>query len=444
MTRRPSFFKRFFRGLWRGITYLRLALSNLLFLVVLGLIYLLFSSTSPAPLPAKAALLLDPAGTVVDEKTRVEPLALLSEPSPATAETRLQDMIEAVDAAARDERISALVIATENLVQLGLSRAQELAPALARFRETGKPVIAAGDYFTQDQYLLAAEADEILLHPYGGVALEGFASYQNYFREALEKLAVDVHVFRAGEFKSIAEPLTRNDMSDGEKRITRAWLDDLWSQYTRRIETRRGLDSGALQRQIDAYPQRLAGADGDPARLALAEGLVDHLMSHGEMDEHIAARVGAVNDAGLAEMIPFQRYLAKRSDAPNAGRRIAVITAQGNILPGAQDPGAIGAESLSSQLRTVAASRDIAAIVLRINSGGGSVFASEVIRAALAEVRAGGVPVVVSMGPVAASGAYFIATAADAIWATPATLTGSIGVFAAFPTVDRLLSRAGI
>ena len=444
MTRRPSFLKRLLRGTWRGITYLRLALSNLLFLAMLGLLYVLFSGTSPAPLPAKAALLLNPAGTVVDEKSRFEALALLSKPSPATAETRLQDMIEAVDAAATDPRISALVIATDELVQLGLSRSQELAPTLARFRESGKPIIAAADYFTQDQYLLAAEADEIILHPYGGVALQGFANYQNYFREALDKLAVDVHVFRAGEFKSIAEPLTRNDMSDGEKKITQAWLDDLWSQYTARVEERRGLESGAVQRQVNAYPQRLAGAEGDPARLALAEGLVDRLMSRREMDDYIAGRVGAVDDSGGPEMIPFQRYLAKRSTAAGTGRRVAVITAQGNILPGIQDPGAIGAESLSSQLLEVAGAADVGAIVLRINSGGGSVFASEVIRAALAEVREGGTPVVVSMGPVAASGAYFIATAADEIWATPATLTGSIGVFAAFPTVDRLLSRAGI
>lgn len=444
MTRRPSFLKRFLRGTWRGITLLRLALSNLLFLLVLGLLYLLFSGTSPEPLPDKAALLLNPAGTVVDEKARIEPLSLLSEPSPATAETRLQDMIDAVDAAATDERITALVLETENLLQFGLSRAQEMAPALARFRATGKPIIAAGDFFTQDQYLLAAEADEILLHPYGAVAIQGFARYQNYFQEAFEKLAVDIHVFRAGEFKSIAEPLTRNDMSEGEKRITRAWLEDLWSQYTGHIEPRRRLDEGSLQRQINDYPQRLADAGGDPARLALSQGLVDQLMSRREMDDYLARRVGVVNDAGEATMIPFQRYLARRSSAAENGKRIAVVTAQGNILPGTQEPGAIGAESLSSQLIEVSEAPDVAAIVLRMNSGGGSVFASEVIRAALAEVRGRGTPVVVSMGPVAASGAYFIATAADQIWATPATLTGSIGVFAAFPTIDRLLSRAGI
>lgn len=444
MTRRPSLLKRLLRGTWRGITLLRVALANVLFLAAIALLYVLVSSTAPKPLPNKAALLLDPAGTVVDEEARIDPLSLLSEPSPATAETRLQDMIDAVEAAATDERIAALVIDTENLLRFGLSRAQEMAPALARFRATGKPIVAAGDYFTQDQYLLAAEADEILLHPYGAVALQGFASYQNYFQEALEKLAVDVHVFRAGEFKSIAEPLTRNDMSDGEKQITQAWLDDLWGQYTVRIESLRQLDKGELQRQINAHPQRLAEAGGDPAQLALAEGLVDRLMSRREMDDYLASLVGAVNDSGDAEMISFQRYLAARPSAPKRGKRIAVIAAQGNILPGVQDPGAIGAESLSSRLLTVAEARDVAAIVLRINSGGGSVFASEIIRAALAEVRAKGTPVIVSMGPMAASGAYFIATAADEIWATPATLTGSIGVFAAFPTVNRLLARAGI
>ena len=444
MTDRPSFIKRFFRGLWRTITLVRLGLSNLLFLAGLVLLYLLFSSGSPPPMPERAALLLNPAGTVVDEQTQVEPLALLAEPSPAGGETRLQDMIDAVEAAALDDRITALVISTENLVQLGLSRAQELAPALAQFRETGKPIIAAGDYFTQDQYLLAVEADEILLHPYGAVALQGFARYQNYFREALEKLAVDVHVFRAGDFKSIAEPLIRDDMSEGEKRITRAWLEDLWAQYTSRVEARRGFDSGALQKQINDYPARLADAGGDPAQLALVEGQVDRVMSRREMDKRIASVVGVKDSEGRAQTIPFQGYLARRAEDSAGRHRIAVVTAQGNILPGKQDPGAIGAETLSTQLRDVADAQGVAAIVLRINSGGGSVFASEVIRAALAEVSARGTPVVVSMGPVAASGAYFIATAADEIWATPATLTGSIGVFAAFPTVDRLLSRTGI
>jgi protease-4 len=444
MTKRPSPLRRLLAGIWRGITWLRLGLANLVFLAMLAFLFFLFRGVPQEPLPERAGLLLNPIGRVVDERRPPEPLTLLAEPSPATAETRLRDMIDAVDAAANDPRITALVIVPQDLLSLGLSRAQELAPALARFRATGKPVIASADYYTQDQYLLAAEADEILLHPYGAVALEGFALYQNYFREALEKLLVDVHVFRAGEFKSVAEPLMRNDMSSGEKAITQAWLTDLWTQYSSHVESRRKLAPGALERQINGYPERLAESGGDPASLALGQGLVDRLLARQEAETRLADVVGATDESGRARLVGFQRYLAAQPASPARGARVAVISAAGNIVPGAGDPWSIGGDALAAELLELARDGDADALVLRINSGGGSVFASEVIRQALHEVRASGIPVVVSMGPVAASGAYFIATAADEIWATPATLTGSIGVFAAFPTVDRLLDRLGV
>lgn len=445
---KSSRLRRFFSGLWRTITWLRLGLANLLFLFLLVLAFLAFTGGPSRELPERAALLLAPAGSVVDEKSRVEPLALLGDPSPAGREVRLRDLIDAVTTAAEDPAISALVLRPEELVSIGLSRVLELAPALARFRASGKPIVAVGDYYTQDQYLLAAQADTVLLHPYGTVALEGFSRYVNYFREALDELAVEVHVFRAGEFKSLAEPFTRMTMSDGEKAITRAWLGDLWRQYTGLVEERRALPAGAVDAHINGLAERLAEHDGDPARLALADGLVDRLLSRSEANDYLVDVVGAADDDGRFEAVSFERYLARRSPGRSRGEgreRIAVVTAQGAIFPGERDPGAIGADTLARQLRGLAEEPDLAAIVLRIDSGGGSVFASEVVRAALAEAgRRGELPVVVSMGRIAASGAYYIATAADEIWATPATLTGSIGVFAAFPTLEGLLDRAGI
>jgi protease-4 len=445
--KKPSRLRRIFGGLWRALTVLRLALANLLFLALLVVGYFALTGGPPREVPERAALLLAPAGRIVDERTRVEPLALLGDSSPASQEVRLRDLIEAVDLAAEDPAISALVLQPDQLVSTGLSRILELAPALARFRASGKPVIAVGDYYTQGQYLLAVQADTVLLHPQGTVGLEGFSSYVNYFREALDKLAVNVHVFRAGDFKSVAEPLTRMDMSEGEKAITRAWLEDFWGQYTELVEERRSLPAGAVTAHINEYPQRLAAQGGDTASLALADGLVDRLLSRSESNDYLVEVVGAADAKGRFEAVPFDRYLARQSSGPKLeGRqRVAIVTAQGAIMPGDQDPGAIGADTLARQFRRLGEEQDIAAVVLRINSGGGSVFASEVVRAALDELRReSALPVVVSMGPVAASGAYYIATAADEIWATPATLTGSIGVFAAFPTLENLLDRAGI
>ncbi len=444
---RLSFLRRLFGGLWRAITVVRLALANLLFLLALVLLYVALTGGPSRELPERAALLLDPAGEVVDERSRVEPLALLGDSSPGTSEVRLQDLIDAVDRAADDPAISSLVLRTDDLLSLGLSRAQELAPALERFRATGKPVVALGDYFTQDQYLLAMQADTVVLHPHGALALEGFASYVNYFRDALDKLAVTMHVFRAGEHKSIAEPLTRMDMSEDQKVITRAWLADLWGQYTDLVETRRGLPAGAVDEHINGYTTRLAAKDGDPAQLALADGLVDRLLSREAANDYLVEVVGAADEDGRFEAVPFQRYLARRGrpPEPSAGKRVAVVTAAGPLFSGERDPGAIGAETLLRQLRDVADEPDVAAIVLRIDSPGGSAFGAEVVRAGLADLkRRHALPVVVSMGRVAASAGYYIAAPADEIWATPATITGSIGVFLAFPTVEELLERAGI
>ncbi|QIB66662.1 signal peptide peptidase SppA [Kineobactrum salinum] len=445
---KPSLPRRLFSGFWRTLTWLRLALSNLLFLAVLVLVYLVLFGDRQQPMPAQTALLLNPAGILVEEKTPTPPLqALVGDPSPADNEVLLRDVLDSIRYAADDPAITALVMELDLLVAAGLSKHLEIAEALAVFKASGKPVLALGNYFTQDQYLLASQADELLLHPMGAVPLEGFASYRNHFREALEKLSVSMHVFKAGEHKSMAEPFLRNDMSEQEKRITARWLDQLWGLYTGLVEQRRGLTGGAIDAYINNYATRLTAVGGDSARLALEQGLVDKLMSRPDANDYLIGLVGAADDEGFYEAVQFERYAARQRPLlqPAAtAPRVAVVTAEGNILPGEQPPGSIGGDSLSRLLLETAEQEDVGAIVLRVNSGGGSVFASEIIRQAVADVREQGLPVVVSMGAVAASGGYYIAAEADEIWATPATLTGSIGVFAAFPTFEQLLDRAGI
>lgn len=448
MTAKPSLPRRVFAGFWRVLTWFRLALSNLIFLAALLVIYFVYFSDSQKPLPPRAALLVNPVGVVVEEKSPLSPLdALAGPPSPASSEVLLRDILDAIQLAADDPAITALVIEPELLMGAGLSRHLDIAVAIDIFRASGKPVIAVADYFTQDQYLLASQADEILMHPLGAVALEGFASYRNHFADALDKLSVSMHVFRAGEHKSMAEPFLRNDMSPEEKAITARWLEDLWGQYTGTVEQRRGLPAGSVDQYIDSYPEGLAAVEGDTARLALETGLVDRLLSHEQVNDYLVETVGAANDEGLFEAVGFQRYVQRKRPSVQAGpaaRRVAVIVAEGNILPGEQPPGSIGGDSLTRLLHDTAAREDVAAIVLRVNSGGGSAFASEVIHQAVADIRGRGTPVVASMGPLAASGGYYIAAGADRIFATPATLTGSIGVFAAFPTFENLLDRLGV
>ncbi|MEO0435368.1 MAG: signal peptide peptidase SppA [Pseudomonadota bacterium] len=437
--------KRFFAGLWRAITVLRLALANLLFLAVLAILWMTFNG-KPTPLPDKAALLLDLGGRIVDVRSRVDASSILFEQNATGREILLTDLVDSVRLAAKDERINSLVMRLDRLVAIGQSKTTELAEAIDEFRASGKPIVAYGDYFTQDQYRLAVEADTILLHPQGLVALEGFSYYINFFAEALEKLSVSMHVFRVGDFKSIAEPYLRSDMSEGERAIAKEWLTQIWKAYSDRVEERRDLAPGSINALLNNFPERLAATGGDGAQLALDTGLVDELHSRSEQRSYLQKIAGvSENELGF-EHIGFRDYLSRSRPKRLAGGSpvVAVVSVEGAIMPGQSQAGVIGADTVAKQLSDAAARSDTKALVLRVNSGGGSAFASELIREELARISAAGTPVVVSMGAVAASGGYYLAVGGDEIVATPTTITGSIGVFAAFPTFERLLERGGV
>jgi protease IV len=445
---KPSLLRRLLSRIWRGITVIRLAMSNILFLAMLAIIYFVYVGGAPEPFPDKAALLLNMSGTVVDQRSEVNPLeALLAEPTPEQHEVLLRDVIEAIDYAAKDPAINSLVMELDALMYVGISKTQEIVQSLEKFKATGKSVVAIGDYFTQDQYLLASHADTVISHPMGGVALEGYSSYHNYFREALEKISVNVHIFRAGDHKSAVEPFIRDDMSPEEREITSRWLNNLWGQFTAIVETQRKLAPGTVNDYVNNFSSQLQGTGGDAAQLALQVGLVDKLLGRIESNAYLIDLVGAKNEDGLYEAVEFERYVARKRPlhlVAEEGERIAVITAEGSIIPGEQPPGTIGSDSLAALIRGAAEAEGVKAIVLRVNSGGGSMFASEIIRQQVLYARGEGIPVVISMGAVAASGGYYIAADADEIWATPSTITGSIGVFAAFPTFEELMGRAGI
>ena len=448
MSERPGPLRHVLGTLWEGLTRIRLALSNLLFLAVLVLIFLAFRGQTPEPLPDRAALLLNPVGTVVDQKSYTEPLALLfSDPVPQEREVLLGDLVDAILLAKDDPKITSLVMELGQLFGIGTSKTGEIARALEEFRATGKPVIAWADGFIQGQYQLAAQADTVVIHPMGSVLLEGFANYQWYFADALEKLSVNIHVFRAGELKAIGEPFLRNDMSEGTRESSGRWLNSAWDHYVDSIEQRRGLGAGAIDSYVNEFARRAAGAGGNLAQVALESGLVDQVLYRRDANAFIAGVVGATDDSGYYQAVDFERYLKRKRPPLGAlGNKpqVATIVGRGNILGGEQPAGTIGSETLGGLIADATDDPEIAAIVLRLDTGGGGTFASEIIRKKVLEARQTGKPVVVSMGSVTASGGYWIASAADEIWATPTTITGSIGVFGALPTFEGLLDRAGI
>jgi len=442
---------RFFKAVWRVLSGISRAISVLVPLFFLGVFLLAFglgvSESTPEPLPEKAALLIAPSGVLVEDTAPVDAFTTLFSQDD-TQSIVLHDLVRAIEWAATDDRITALVLNLENLAGPSTSQTLEISEAIATFKAAEKPVIAVGDYFTQAQYLVAAQADQVLLHPEGGMFLEGFSVYRAYLRSFLEKVRVTMHVFRVGENKSAVEPYLRDDMSATEQAVVSRWLNGLWSAYTDLAESGRGLPEGAVDQFVSAFSDQLAASGNDLAETMIAGGWVDALADTEAMEAALIEWVGVTDDEGEAQMIDFGRYLddakAQRQMAEEGLPLIAIVPVEGTLVPGESEEGMAGSDTIVGYIDMALEAEDLAALVLRVNSPGGSVFASDVIRRKLAEVRDADIPVVVSMGTVAASGGYWIAAEADEIWALPTTLTGSIGAFSAFPTIEGIYDYIGI
>lgn len=438
----------FFSGLWRAVTWLRISLSNVLFLLIIALVVLALNGGVPGPIDNNTALLLNPVGVVVEEKSFQEPLeVLLGAEDTANREVLLTDVLDAVDAAAADPAISALVLQLDGLRYIGLTKSLEVGESIEAFKLSGKPVVAISDYLSQDQYLLASYADEVYLNPQGGLLLEGYSSFRNYFKGALDKLKIDMNVFVAGENKDAMEPFLRDEMSATNREFNLAWLNALWGQYTAKVEENRTMDVGELDRYIAEYEIRNQQAEGDFALMSLRAGLVDKLLGRADMNQHLVDTVGGADDDGHFRAIDYVSYLGRATvqDGVESGvGEVGIIVASGTILDGEQPAGTIGGDTLAGLIRDARLDSNTQALVLRIDSGGGSAFASEVVRQEILNAKAEGIPIVASMGATAASGGYWIAMDADQIWAMPSTLTGSIGVWSAIPTLERSLAAVGI
>ena len=444
-TKSSNLLVRIWRGFWNGLTAFRMAVFNILFLIVLALVLrAIFFSGDAITVEADSTLVLKPNGLIVEEYTGTPVERALNEAlGQQLPETRLRDLLRTLELAAEDDNIVQLLISTDNLIGVSPGTMTELSAAFDRFRESGKPVIAYGSFMGQSQYGLAVLADEIWLNPDGFVLLEGFSYFRNYYREGLEKLAVDVNLFRVGEFKSAMEPFIRDDMSEADRTAGEYFIGGLWQQYLALVAQHRGMPvervTSIVNNQVDLVEQ----AGGNVAEAMLEAGLIDRLISRPEARLELASRGAADEDTGFVQIGMGDYLLVPR--APEIGvEEVAIIVASGGIVEGSQSPGMIGGDSTSRLLRQAADDDDIRAVVFRIDSGGGSAFASELIRQELLALKETGKPVVVSMGDVAASGGYWIAMGADEVWAYPNTITGSIGIFGFFPTFQNTLAKVGI
>jgi protease-4 len=434
-------------GIWRSLDVLRRFLHLLILLALFGLMIGALRQVSPR-VPEKAALVIRPSGDLVEQLSG-DPLARVFNEAQGgnTPQTLLWDLTTAIRAAAGDARIGVLLIDTDDMGSAGQVKLEELASAIDEFRRSGKKIIAFGTYFLQNQYYLAAQADEVYLDPFGFVLLDGFDRYRMFYKDALEKLSVDMHLFRAGKFKSAAEPYTRRDMSPEDKEESAAYLQALWRGYRQSVASARNLKAELIAQYTSGYVAAVAAAGGDTAKVAKDNGLVSGLKTQQEIDDRLIDLVGADSSGKGYRQISVADYLraTHASDKQRGkGQAVGVVVASGEILDGKQPPGTVGGESTSLLLRAARQDSDIRAVVLRIDSPGGSVLASEQIYREVLALKQDGKPVIVSMGDVAASGGYYIAAPADQIIASPNTITGSIGVFASIPTFSRTLSKIGV
>ncbi|GLX86449.1 protease [Thalassotalea loyana] len=447
-----NFVKSLFSKLGFALNLTRKIIINLIFFTLLFIIFKSLTTEETVTVPKSGALVLNPHGRLVEQKIEIDPFeALLGEAvsgEQEDPEILLSDVIQVINAAAQDERIELLVLKLERLNGTGITKMAEIAKAIEAFKAENKKVIAIGDGYTQGQYYLASYADEIWLNPNGWVILDGYARKQMYVKSAIEKLGITQHIFRVGTYKSAVEPYIRDDMSDEAKEANQLWLNELWTTYKTTVAGQRGFSVDNFDETITDLVTKVEQSNGNIAEYALDNGWVDKLMSRAEMNEKLIEYVGDKTYANTFDHVDFEDYLfvTNKEQLPSFEQndQVAMIVAKGTILNGRQPAGTIGGDSTAALLRKARLNDQVKAVVLRVDSPGGSAFASEIIRQEIELIKSSGKPVVASMGSLAASGGYWISAPADKIVASPTTITGSIGIFGMFMTFENTLSKVGV
>lgn len=444
------FIAGFFKWTWRVLNFVREMVLNLffIFLVLVGVgIWMQIGNGSNSEQTARGALLLDISGVIVDKPSTNHRLGALGRQLFGASSDRLQenslfDIVNAIRQAKDDRNITGIVLDLKNFTVADQPSMRYIGKALREFRDSGKPVFAVGENYSQGQYYLASFANKIWLSPQGQVDLHGFATNGLYYKTLLDKLKVSTHVFRVGTYKSAVEPFIRDDMSPAAREADSRWIGELWQNYLHTVSANRQISPQQLFPGAQAIIDGLTSVGGDTAKYALDHKLVDALASSADVEKALTKQFGWSKTENNYRAISYYDYSLKTP--ADTGGTIAVIFANGAIMDGEETPGNVGGDTTASQIRDARLDPKVKAIVLRVNSPGGSVNASEVIRAELAAAKAAGKPVVVSMGGMAASGGYWISTPANYIVASPSTLTGSIGIFGVINTVENSLSSIGV
>ncbi len=453
---------RVFGNIFRGIDMVRKFLHLVLLLLIFGVFIGALKGSIPR-IADQSALVIAPRGEIVEQLSGdAIDQAIARAQGERQSETLLWDLVDALQAAKKDVRIKAIVLDLNDMSGGGQPTLAELAAAIKDFRSSGKKVIAHSTYYGQGQYYVAAYADEIYLDPLGFVAIDGFDRYRTYYKDLFDKLGVEMNLFRVGAYKSAAEVYVRKDMSPEDREESLAYLNGLWSNYRTAVAGARGLKPDDIAAYVGNLVPALVAAQGDGAKVALDAKLVTGLKSSLDVEHRMVELVGGdsarkikkkaegvESDAGetynSTSLEDYLRIVEAEKKARGAGKpKIGVIVAAGEILDGTQPPGSVGGESTSALIREARHDEDVKAIVLRVDSPGGSVLASEEIYREVRAAQKAGKPVVVSMGDLAASGGYYISASADEIWAHPATITGSIGIFGAIPTFQSSFEKLGV
>ncbi|WP_411062096.1 signal peptide peptidase SppA [Vibrio chagasii] len=444
-----KFIGMIFKGIWKLITFIRVALVNLIFLLSIAVIYFVYfhSDTAPPTVPQQSALVLNLSGPIVEQSRYINPMdsvtgSLLGKDLPK--ENILFDIVETIRYAKDDDNVTGIVLALKELPETNLTKLRYIAKALNEFKASGKPIYAVGDFYNQSQYYLASYATKVYMSPDGGVLLKGYSAYSLYYKTLLEKLNVNTHVFRVGTYKSAIEPFIRDDMSDAAKESASRWLGQLWSAYVDDVSNNRQIDAKTLNPSMDTFLKELESVDGDIAKLAEKLGLVDELATRQQVRLELADVFGSDGQDSYNALGYYEYRATMLPDMSSESHDVAVIVASGAIMDGKQPRGTVGGDTTAALLRQARNDDKVKAVVLRVDSPGGSAFASEVIRNEIEAIKQAGKPVVVSMSSLAASGGYWISMGADKILAQPTTLTGSIGIFSVITTFEKGLNDIGV
>ena len=444
-----KFIGMFFKGIWKLITFVRVALVNLIFLLSIAVIYFVYfhSDTTPPAVPQQSALVINLSGPIVEQSRYINPMdsvtgSLLDKELPK--ENILFDIVETIRYAKDDDNVTGIVLALKELPETNLTKLRYIAKALNEFKASGKPIYAVGDFYNQSQYYLASYATKVYMSPDGGVLLKGYSAYSLYYKTLLKKLDVNTHVFRVGTYKSAIEPFIRDDMSDAAKESASRWLGQLWSAYVDDVSNNRQIDAKTLNPNMDTFLKELESVDGDIAKLAKKLGLVDELATRQQVRLELADVFGSDGQDSYKALGYYEYRTTMLPDMSSESHDVAVIVASGAIMDGKQPRGTVGGDTTAALLRQARNDDKVKAVVLRVDSPGGSAFASEVIRNEIEAIKQAGKPVVVSMSSLAASGGYWISMGADKILAQPTTLTGSIGIFSVITTFEKGLNDIGV